>query len=234
MEFIDNGLRTRSIRGSDKHFIREDGVKITKLKSGKLRYSNGYVRKEGYVVISDGKTNGGIAAHRAVAEAFIPNPDNKPMVDHIDNDRCNNNVNNLRWVTNAENVNYYHKKQKYSKKESIESALNKIHKDNEKLYKKINELENEIKILKSDNGDLRRELNVYSSVDINDYIEPAVVVNNINFVSSYSASNYIVHMEKKCGVTRNINTVYKEIKILIKEQKNRLMYNKYKIITNTQ
>lgn len=43
--------------------------------------------------------------HRLVAEVFIPNPDNKPYVDHIDTDRANNDVTNLRWVTPKENMN---------------------------------------------------------------------------------------------------------------------------------
>ena len=43
--------------------------------------------------------------HRLVALAFIPNPDNKPCVDHIDGDRANNHADNLRWVTVKENQN---------------------------------------------------------------------------------------------------------------------------------
>jgi hypothetical protein len=41
--------------------------------------------------------------HRLVANAFIPNPNNKDCVDHINNDRGDNKVSNLRWVTNQEN-----------------------------------------------------------------------------------------------------------------------------------
>jgi hypothetical protein len=41
--------------------------------------------------------------HRLIAEYFIPNPNNKPYVDHIDNNRSNNRIDNLRWVTTSEN-----------------------------------------------------------------------------------------------------------------------------------
>lgn len=42
--------------------------------------------------------------HRLIAEAYIPNPDNKPYVNHIDGNSNNNAVSNLEWVTASENV----------------------------------------------------------------------------------------------------------------------------------
>lgn len=45
-------------------------------------------------------------AHRLVAQAFIPNTGNKPMVNHIDENKLNNSVDNLEWVSHVENCRY--------------------------------------------------------------------------------------------------------------------------------
>ena len=61
----------------------------------------------GYHFVSLYKKGKGVQeyVHQLVARAFIPNPENKNCVDHIDNNKSNNNVDNLRWVTHKENMN---------------------------------------------------------------------------------------------------------------------------------
>ena len=61
----------------------------------------------GYLCVSlkkQGKAKN-FKVHRLVAVAFIPNPENKPEVDHINAIKTDNNINNLRWVTAKENMN---------------------------------------------------------------------------------------------------------------------------------
>lgn len=62
--------------------------------------NRGYLR----VNLSKDKTVKRVHIHRLVAEAFIPNPDNLPTVDHIDGDKLNNRVENLQWLSYKDNT----------------------------------------------------------------------------------------------------------------------------------
>lgn len=69
------------------------------------------VSKCGYNMVKlsiNGKARG-LLVHRLVAIAFVPNPQNKEQVNHIDGCKQNNNVNNLEWATQSENIIHAHK-----------------------------------------------------------------------------------------------------------------------------
>lgn len=63
--------------------------------------------------------------HRLVAEHFIPNPENKDVVNHIDCDKRNNHITNLEWFTFSENTQYYYacKKKNESRNDQVEEEV---------------------------------------------------------------------------------------------------------------
>lgn len=66
----------------------------------KPRMNKGY---EGVHLHSSEKSKE-VSVHRLVCLAFLPNPENKPCINHKDSDRSNNHISNLEWVTHKENT----------------------------------------------------------------------------------------------------------------------------------
>jgi len=61
-----------------------------------------HINNKGYIRVNLKKIN--YAIHRLLAIAFIPNPENKPIIDHINDIRTDNRVENLQWVSQSENI----------------------------------------------------------------------------------------------------------------------------------
>jgi hypothetical protein len=79
--------------------------RVRSLRNGKIRIMKPVTNPQGYrmLILSKDKITKPWTVHRLVLTAFVPNPLGKPNVDHIDNNRSNNIVTNLRWATYREN-----------------------------------------------------------------------------------------------------------------------------------
>ena len=85
-----------------------------------IECNNGYL-KVGLIKFGKCKM---CSIHRLVAEAFIPNPEDKPCIDHINTIKNDNRVENLRWVTHKENNNNPLTKKKYSENHREQAGEN--------------------------------------------------------------------------------------------------------------
>jgi hypothetical protein len=95
---------TRDVKGYEGLYKVNALGKVFSVKRNKMLSET--VDKHGYVkycLTKDG-THRQVKAHRIVAEAFIPNPQNKREVNHIDGDKSNNAVWNLEWTRTSENA----------------------------------------------------------------------------------------------------------------------------------
>ena len=116
---------TKEIAEAPRYLITSDGTVINRETGHVMKQlvnTGGYY----YVQLSINKKHRCRTVHRLLAEAFIPNPDKKPYINHIDGDRKNNAIENLEWCTAQENTDHAAKVlqrltqyQEYNKKNSI-------------------------------------------------------------------------------------------------------------------
>lgn len=95
-------MKRKQIKGFERYEITDDGRVWSTISD---IWRSTHLDKDGYVRVGlcglYGKKNFGV--HRLVAEAFIPNPDNLPEVNHINGNRADNRVENLEWVSFMDN-----------------------------------------------------------------------------------------------------------------------------------
>ena len=86
-------------------------------KTGKEKLLKGHIKRNGYIqyVLSNGKSKS-ILAHRLVAKAFIPNPNNLPEVNHINECKTDNRVENLEWCSKSYNSSWGTRTKRLSKR----------------------------------------------------------------------------------------------------------------------
>ena len=97
------------VKGYENYIIYNDGDVYSRYRN---RYLKHKTQRSGhkFVCLYKNKDSEAFRVHRLVALHYIPNPDNKDCVDHIDGNKSNNNVKNLRWTTHRENMNAFQKK----------------------------------------------------------------------------------------------------------------------------
>ena len=97
----------KKINNYDNYFIYDNGDVLNTTTNKILK---GSIGEHGYKYyrLSKGNKKKMFYAHRLVAEYFIPNPEELPVVNHKDGNKSNNNVNNLEWASYSENTEHAH------------------------------------------------------------------------------------------------------------------------------
>lgn len=193
-----NSLYEVNEKGEIRSLYHWNGHKYEKRKKPYiLKQTNtttGYKKVE---LAKDGKKKS-LRVHRLVATAFIPNPMNKPYINHIDGNRINNCVENLEWCTQHENVVH-----------AYETGLNKIsHITKEELQRYVENGFTFHQIMKKEHISVKRLQNYYKiygvrnlsnkyNIDLNQLkIDLKKGIPNKELAKKYKCSNMLIATRK--------------------------------------
>lgn len=126
---VSNHARIRSLKNTRHNDRKEPKIK------------NQFIGSWGYYVVTlckDGKSTPCLV-HRLIAEAFIPNPDNLQFINHKDEDKTNNNIDNLEWCSQE-----YNNKYGTARERGVQTKRNN-HTDGSKMLYQCDRLGNLIK-----------------------------------------------------------------------------------------
>lgn len=120
----------KEVKGFEDYYEVSDKGRVRR-KKGKTIYKDGRLAEFSQTILKQGKNSKGYlrvylsvkskkytrSVHRIVAETFLENPENKKTVNHKDCDKTNNEVNNLEWMTNKENMRHAFKNGCYDERD---------------------------------------------------------------------------------------------------------------------
>lgn len=128
----------------DGYLVHRDGTiyKLNWRNTGTMRKIKQQQKNDGYLCF--GCNHKTVIAHRFIAECFLPNPDNLPQVNHKNEVKTDNRVQNLEWVTAKQNINYGSRNKRVSERikkyyvnEENRKKQSDAHKNHPKLSKKV-------------------------------------------------------------------------------------------------
>lgn len=180
--------------------IRKRVFPKTKLKIGGTKTPTGYFQ------VGIGGRKGKIEmVHRIIAEAFVPNPDNKPFVNHIDGDKGNCSPTNLEWCTSAENNK--HAKETFLNKSSIRSRYLTF-----KALLKYSDEEISNWVIMKAGGMTYKEISDKTGVPL------SVIENYVLYGGIYGSSEYYAVFREALALERTIDAINK-LAMLYRETK---------------
>lgn len=154
-----------------KYEILDTGKVLSYKKNGNI-HDIGRQNSDGYMIVTLSDVNNNRSTrsvHRLIAEAFLPRIEGKDIVDHVDEDKTNNSVSNLRWCSPQENVEFYNTKEGRrhhiqlgkKRKEQLLIVQNNLIAEKKKFSKYIKSSNRELDEARRNIAKLQKELNEY-------------------------------------------------------------------------